>query len=55
MMSNDSCNLGIRINIGENTLTNLGVALHLAPFLKGERTGFLEKPSWKADLPYVVH
>ena len=55
VMADDRCDLRVLVNVRENTLADRRVFLHLAPLLERERSGFLEKPGWQADLADVVH
>jgi len=42
VMTNDQRNVGVCINLGQDPLPNLRVALHLAAFIKGEAALLVE-------------
>src|SRR5205823_4834961 len=43
MMSNDRSDLGVCVNVRQDSLTDFGVALHLPPLVEGERTRLFEQ------------
>src|SRR5207247_11141580 len=55
MVANDSCNLGIVIDLGQDTLTNGRVFLHLPAFVQRQRSRLLEESGWKANLDNVMY
>ena len=54
VMTNDQRNVGVCINLGQDPLPNLGVALHLAAFIKREAALLVEHRGRQPDLPDVM-
>ena len=55
VMSHDSRNLTVVVDLLENPLANLSMALHLASLVERERSLLLEQACRQADLPDVMH
>ena len=55
MVPDDRGDLRISIDVRQDPLADLGVALHFTALVQREGTGLLEQPSWETDLPDVVH
>src|SRR5581483_4826635 len=55
VMPDDRRDLCVRVNVRKDRFPDLGVTLHLTPFLKGERSGLIEEAGGKTDLPDVVN
>ena len=54
MVPDNRSDLRISIDVRQDALADLRVALHFTPLVKREGSGLLEKPSWETDLPDVV-
>src|SRR5262245_13840476 len=54
VVTNDRGNLRICVHVCQDSFSDLGVTLHLPPFLQGERSRLFKKTGWEADLADVV-
>src|SRR5258707_4368562 len=54
VMTDDRCDLGVGVDIGQNSFANLRMALHLAPLVKRKRSRLFEESSGQTDLANVV-
>ena len=55
VMADDSGDLRVLVDIGEDSLADRRVLLHLAAFLECQSSGFLEQTGRESDLPDVVN
>ena len=55
VMAHDGGDLGVRVDVRQDSLTNLGVKLHLSSFLQRERARLLQQASRKTDLADVMN
>ena len=54
MMAHDLCDLGVILDPGKDSLSDLAVLLHHAPLVERQGPGFLEKSGGKSDLADVM-
>ena len=54
MMTDNPCDFRVVVDLGEDSLTNGAVLLHLPALIQGQRAGFLQKPDGKPDLSNVM-
>ena len=55
MMSYGLSDFGVRLDVGENPLTDHWMLLHLPAFIERERPGLLKQPRRQSDLADVMY
>src|SRR5262249_7418481 len=55
MVSNDSRDLRVVVDLGENALADLGMRFHKTPLFERQGAGLLEETRGQTDLSDVVH